>query len=138
MKSKPWLRVLIADGSIAVNRELTAWLSELDGLTVFGCAQEPAKVLALVEATQPDVMVVDLETAGPAGMRILKRITGLPRPPVVILLSHYNVAALREVARAAGVSHFLIKTKGLEQLQALLDDLQRTKRGRELVGAVGE
>ena len=55
------LRVLVADSDRPVNEGLTAMLSDLDGIVIFGCAQEAAKVVALVERVKPDVVILDLQ-----------------------------------------------------------------------------
>jgi len=116
------LRVLIGDGGSSVNDGLTALLSEIDGLSVFGCAQEPSKVLKLVQMVHPDVVILDLQMAGPIGLRTLKHVKRLPQPPTVIVLSDYDTLPVRQAAIAAGADHFLIKTE-CEQLRAILHDL---------------
>ena len=58
-----------------VNDSLTALLSEFDGVSVLGCVQEPAKVLALVQTTQPDVVILDLQTEQGIALQTLKQIT---------------------------------------------------------------
>jgi DNA-binding NarL/FixJ family response regulator len=119
------LRVLVADSGISVNDGLTALLSEFEGLSVLGCAQEPAKVLALVKTAQPDVVILDLQMDKPTGLTMLKQIKRLPRAPVVIVLSHYDLPLLRQVAIAAGADYCLIKATECERLQPVLQALLR-------------
>jgi CheY-like chemotaxis protein len=124
------LRALVADSGSSVNDGLTALLSEFEGLSVFGCAQEPAKVLALVEAVRPDVVLLDLRSAGPVGLKTLRQLKALPRAPQVIVLSDYGLLALREAVLAAGASHCLARTD-CSGLQMVLGGLVRSKRARQ-------
>ncbi len=118
------LRVLVADTGGAVNEGLTRLLSEIEGLCVFGCVQEPSRVLALIQTTNPDLVILDLQIAGPIGMKTLRQIKKLPDAPPVIVLSDRDEAPLRQAAIAAGAEHYLIKTD-IERLQGLLGNLLR-------------
>ncbi len=123
------LRVLIADGVGTAMEGLTALLSDLEGITLFGCAQMPGKVLALVAAVHPEVVILDLQVPGPVGLRTLRQIKHLQPAPVVIVLSHYELPPLREACLGAGADCFLQKTGTLEELRELLAGLVRNKRG---------
>ena len=118
------LRVLVVDARVSVNESLVALLSESEGLTVFGCAQEPAKVLALVQTVHPDVVILDLQMERPIGLKTLKQIKSLPQAPVMVVLSHYDMPPIRQAAIDAGADHFLIKTTECGRLEEVLHDLQ--------------
>jgi DNA-binding NarL/FixJ family response regulator len=118
------LRVVVADSGMSVNDSLTALLSEFDGVSVLGCVQEPAKVLALVQTAQPDVVILDLQTEPGTALQTLKQIKH-PRAPVVIVLSDYDLPPLRQAALAAGADHFFIKATESGRLQKVLQTLVR-------------
>jgi two-component system response regulator DevR len=119
------LRVLVADAGISVNEHLMALLSEIDGLSVFGCAQEPSKILALVQSVHPEVAILDLHTAGPAGLSTIAAMKRLPGAPVVIVVSDYDEPELRRAALATGADHFFVKTTECGRLQDVLRRLQQ-------------
>jgi DNA-binding NarL/FixJ family response regulator len=104
-------------------------LSDLEGITIFGCAQEPAKVLALVEEVQPDVVILDLHAPGPAGLMTLRQLKHLQPAPVVIVLSHYELPPLREACLSAGADYFLEKTRSFERLREVLAGLVQAGQG---------
>ena len=134
------LRVLVADGGSSVNDALTAMLSEFEGFSVFGCAQNSSKVLALVRTVRPDVVILDLKMAGPVGLKTLKQIKRLPHCPVVLVLSDYDMPSVRQAVMAAGADHYLVKTEcGLlrEALRALLRDRRRHQAVRTGDGGGG-
>jgi two-component system, CitB family, response regulator len=118
------LRVLVADTGISVNEHLLALLSEIDGLSVFGCAQVPSKILALVGSVHPEVAILDLHTAGPFGLQTLAEIKRLPGAPVVIVVSDYDEPELRDAALGSGADHFFVKTD-CGRLQDLLHHMQQ-------------
>jgi DNA-binding NarL/FixJ family response regulator len=124
------LRVLVADSDRSVNERLSALLSEIDGISVFDCAQESSKVVGFIENVRPDILILDLETSGPVGMKTLAQIKKVPGAPIVIVLSDHDEAPLRQAALNAGAEHYLVKTD-IERLQGVLKSLlqQSTERG---------
>jgi len=134
------LRVLVADSDRLVNESLNALLSEIEGLSVFGCTQEPSRVLMLIQTVHPDVVILALQIKGPFGMKLVRQIKDLPDAPTVIVLSDYDEAQLRRVAIAAGAEHCIVKTD-IERLQEVLGDLLRqgaTSRGQPIAPPASE
>ena len=84
-------------------------------------------MLALVQAAQPDVVILDLQTEPGTALQTLKQIKH-PRAPVVIVLSDYDLPPLRQAALAAGADHFLIKATESGRLQKVLQALARKSR----------
>jgi two-component system, LytTR family, response regulator len=117
------LRVLVVDTRVSVNESLVTLLSESEGLAVFGCAQEPLKVLALVQMVHPDVVILDLQMERASGLKTLKLIKSIPHAPIMIALSQYDLPPIRQAAIAAGADHFLIKTTECGRLEEVLRDL---------------
>jgi DNA-binding NarL/FixJ family response regulator len=122
------LRVLVADAGVFFNASLMALLSESEGISVFGCAQEPAKILALVRTTHPDIVIFDLITAGPLGLKTLTEIKRVHDAPAVVVLSDYDMSPLREAAVAAGADLFLIKATECGLLQEWIHDVLRARQ----------
>jgi DNA-binding NarL/FixJ family response regulator len=123
------LRILVADHRVSINQSLTALLSEMEGVCVFGCAQESAKVLALIQTVHPDVVIRDWQIDEPTSLELLKQIKGLPAPPYVIVLSPYDMLPLKEASMIAGADLFLNKTTECDRLQAVLQKLLQEKIG---------
>lgn len=124
------LRVLVADSGCSTNDSLTALLSDFEGISVFGCTQEPAKVLALVRTVHPEVVILDLPADNATGLKVLKQVKRLRPTPVVIVLAHFNLFALREAALTAGADHYLNKATECDRLLELLHLLgQQLSRG---------
>jgi DNA-binding NarL/FixJ family response regulator len=121
------LRVLVADTGSSVNDGLTALLSDIDGISVFGCAQEADKLLALAGSLRPDVVILDVQRREPVNLAVIHRLKALPRAPIVIALCESGLLALREAVLSGGADHVLVRTD-CEELIRLLSSLTDTRR----------
>jgi DNA-binding NarL/FixJ family response regulator len=118
------LRVLVAEGGSSVNDGLTALLSEIKGISVFGCAQTAAKVIALVDTLRPEVVILDLRTAGPFGFRVLHEIKTHPSSPVLIVLTDTVAGHMNRAITSAGADYILPKTE-FDRLLEIIEGLSR-------------
>ncbi len=116
------LRVLVADTEALINEGLTALLSDFEGLSVFGCTQQPAKILTLIDNVHPDIVLLELPLNTATGLVTLKMIKQLPNAPKVIVLVRFDLPALRKAALTAGADHCL----NLSTDCAVLAELLRT------------
>jgi two-component system, chemotaxis family, protein-glutamate methylesterase/glutaminase len=119
------LRVLVADSGSSVNDGLTALLSDIDGISVFGCAQEPGKLLALARRLRPDVVILDVQRTEPVSLAILQRLKALPRAPSVIALCESGLIALQEAVLAGGADHAIVRTDCDELLRLLASLIEK-------------
>jgi two-component system, NarL family, response regulator DevR len=122
-----FLRVLVADHLVSINESLTALLCELDGVCAFGCTQNPDKVLALVQAERPDVVILDLQVMEPMDLNLLRNIKSIHDPPCVIVLSQYDIPPLQEASMSAGADYYLNKTSDCAHIPELVQKLQQAK-----------
>jgi len=104
------LRVLVADSGSSVNDGLTALLSEMDGISVFGCAQDEDKILSLSRNLRPDAVILDVQRTEPINLGILRRLKALPVSPVIIALCEDDFPSLRAEAVAKGADYVLVRT----------------------------
>ena len=121
------LRVLIADGSDVISEGLTATLSEQTCILVVGCANKAIQALALIETVHPDVVLLDLQMPGDSLVSLLHLIKLVKIPPVVIVLTPYASAALRERCLNAGADYVFAKTTELESMTNVLEKLVAEK-----------
>jgi DNA-binding NarL/FixJ family response regulator len=114
------MRVLLADDQTKVRSALRLLLEQEPGLSVVGEAAEAEDLLAQVEATQPDLVLLDWELPG---LRTDDRLSALrtlcPRLKVIALSGR---AGARRAALAAGVDAFVSKGDPPERLLAAVDD----------------
>ncbi|NIO69112.1 MAG: response regulator [Anaerolineae bacterium] len=112
------MRVLLADDQTKVRSALRLLLEQEPGLSVVGEAAEAEDLLAQVEATQPDLVLLDWELPG---LRTDDRLSALrtlcPRLKVIALSGQPEA---RRAALTAGADAFVSKGDPPERLLTTL------------------
>jgi two-component system response regulator DesR len=113
------IRVLIADDEGMIRSALAALLRlEPDIDVVAECSDgEQAVVEAL--RLEPDVCLLDLEMPGLDGVEVAERVTRAVATRCIVITRHARPGVLRR-ALAAGVSGFLPKSRGADEVAAVI------------------
>lgn len=78
----------------------------------------PEQVLTVAAANKPDAVLMDVRLEKVSGIDLARRLTRLPSPPVVIVLTaDADIATAVEVIRA-GAAGFLTKSASVEQVMS--------------------
>src|SRR5215831_14469150 len=111
------IRVLVVDDHQVVREGLRMMLEVLGtGFVVIGEAAEGAAAISVVEACQPEVVLMDLRMPGMDGLEAIRQIhTRWPEVAIVILTT-YNEDALMLAGLQAGASGYLLKDVSSETL----------------------
>ncbi len=104
------LRVLIVDDHEGFLSAATALLTA-SGYDVVGSATSGEDALAVVAATQPDVVLVDLRLPGIDGVEVADRLHQLDPSPRVVLISSRSEARREPRVVAAPTVGFLSKSE---------------------------
>ena len=123
-------RVLVVDDHPMYRDAVAASVRRRADLELVGTADDGRTALDLVDAEQPDVMVLDLEMPGLDGMRVLKSLVRDGSPTRVVVLSGHLESAIVYSALAAGASGYLSKDAGAD---AICDAIATVARGRTLL-----
>lgn len=103
------VRVALCDDHAVVRSGLRSILEAEDGLEVVGEAATAAGAVALAQAAQPDVFVMDLGLPDASGIDASRRIAAVsPDTAILVLTVHDDVAYLRK-AFEAGARGYLVK-----------------------------
>ncbi|MEU5387391.1 response regulator transcription factor [Kitasatospora cineracea] len=129
------IRVLVVDDHPVVRRGLRAMVDELPEVTAVGEAADGAAALDLLAGLpadrRPDVVLMDLQMGtGMHGVEATRRITALPDPPAVLVLTTYSTDADILAAVEAGATGYLLKDAPPEDLAAAI---QATARGETVL-----
>jgi DNA-binding NarL/FixJ family response regulator len=122
------IRVLIADDHAIVRTGLRALINGDPGMELVGEATNGEEAIALAQATNPNVIVLDLSMPGLDGIKVTRKIKRQqPEVRILILTVHEDDALLREAIRA-GASGYIIKHAAENELIAaihavLMDDI---------------
>ncbi|MFJ1705103.1 response regulator [Kitasatospora sp. NPDC088346] len=115
------ISVLIVDDHPVVRRGLRAMVDDLPEVTAVGEAADGAEALRLLDgpAPRPDVVLMDLQMGtGMHGVEATRRITALPDPPAVLILTTYSTDADILAAVEAGATGYLLKDAPPEDVAA--------------------
>ena len=120
------LSVLVADDHPMWREAVARDLSDA-GFTVIGSAADGRSAVSRTLATEPDVLVLDLNLPGLCGAQVCAAIVAAQIPTRVLILT--ASAELQDILDAvkAGATGYLLKSAGREEF---LDAVRETARGR--------
>ncbi|MFD9334136.1 response regulator [Streptomyces sp. NPDC060028] len=109
--------ILLCDDHAVVRAGLLALLGSEPDIEVLGEAGSGEEAVALAAKLRPDVVLMDLQLgAGIDGVEATRRITALPAPPHVLVLTTYDTDADITRAIGAGATGYLLKAERPEEL----------------------
>ena len=118
------IRVVIVEPQAIARETLAAYLRSQDDVEVVGTAASAAEALAVASRTAPDVVVSEMSLPGEAPFAVVRQITGLKRPPrVVVLTTPRSMSDIRS-AFEAGARACASKAAGGAALMSAIHALQ--------------
>lgn len=110
------IRVGIVDDSDDLRLMLRLTLQNDPRFEVAGEAADGQEALALVEESEPDLLLLDLAMPGMDGLTALQKLQERAHGPVVVILSAFPPVEFAAEARAAGASGYIQKGSNLMNL----------------------
>jgi DNA-binding NarL/FixJ family response regulator len=110
------IRVLLADDQQLVRSGFRMILRADPGLEVVGEGADGVEALQLARDLAPDVVLMDVRMPRVDGIEATRRITALPDPPRVLVLTTFDLDEYVFAALRAGASGFLLKDAPESQL----------------------
>lgn len=114
-----------------------------DEFSVVGEATQGLEAVEMVKQLNPDVVIIDIQMPVLDGVEATRRITALPNPPKVLVLTTFERDDYLHKALRAGASGFLLKNSPRERLLDALsivasgDSLVDPAMTRRLINAMG-
>lgn len=130
------MRLLLAEDERDLNHILTKRLTK-DGYSVDSCFNGE-EALEFLDVVEYDMIILDIMMPKVDGLEVLKRIRSAGKETPVIFLTARDAVEDRVFGLDSGANDYLVKPFSLEELQARLRALLRTKRGavkNELIAA---
>jgi DNA-binding NarL/FixJ family response regulator len=127
------IRVAVADDHPVVRDGLVAMLETQADLTIVGQAATGSEALALVRASRPDVLLLDLEMPGLDGVGVLRGLHGAGVPTRVIIFTVFDTDERIIAAVEAGAAGYLLKGAPREEVFAAV---RAVAAGRSLLAPV--
>lgn len=118
--SQPKIRVVVVDDQVLFAHMLKTMLeTRADDFEVVGLAFQGQEALALVEATRPDVVLLDVKMPVLDGVKTAKELVKRGPRPRIMMLTTFDDEAVHEVL-SAGVSGYILKDSAPEELFAAI------------------
>ncbi|MGE3616238.1 MAG: LytR/AlgR family response regulator transcription factor, partial [Gemmatimonadales bacterium] len=119
------IRALIADDEAAARRGLRRLLAlEAPWVTVAGEASSGPAAVEAIDATEPDLVFLDIEMPGFSGTDVLRRIRHRPHVVFTTAYSRHAVTAFE-----LGAVDYLLKPFGAERLALALERIRVAREG---------
>ncbi|MEO1133231.1 MAG: response regulator transcription factor [Cyanobacteria bacterium J06639_1] len=110
------IRVIIADDQSIIREGLQVLLASDEGIDVVGSAENGRAAIEAIAATQPDVVLLDIEMPAMDGLEATQIVRQrYPNVKVLILSSHDDGSYLLE-ALQAGASGYLLKSTAASEI----------------------
>jgi DNA-binding NarL/FixJ family response regulator len=114
------LRLLLADDHALVRAGFRAILQGMPGFEVVAEAGDGVEALHMIEAQQPDIVLLDITMPGVTGLEVATRVSEKwPQIRVVMLSMHATEEFVLQAMRA-GAKGYLLKDAGTEELETAL------------------
>jgi DNA-binding NarL/FixJ family response regulator len=112
------VRVVLVDDQHMVRAGFRMVIDSQADLTVVGEAGDGEAAVALLAGVPADVVLMDVRMPGVDGIEATRRVTALPRPPKVVVLTTFDLDEYVVAAIGAGASGFLLKDAQPEEMLA--------------------
>ena len=123
---KPKARIVVIDDEVNAAAALETLLKE-DGYEVARAHEAPGG-LALVEKTDPDIVLTDLRMPGMDGLELLAKVKELRPDTMVILMTAFGTVKTAVRAMKLGAEDYLSKPIDFEELEVLLQRVLEKRR----------
>ena len=114
------ITLLLVDDEPLVRQGVHTWLERGGDITVIGEASNGAEAIALAQALQPDVVLMDISMPTTDGIAATAALRASVPQSAVVLLSLHDDATMRARAQAAGAVTLVGKQDGVKALLAAI------------------
>lgn len=123
-------KVLIVEDQALVRGAISALLQLEDGLEVIGQAEDGVQALKMIEETQPDLVLSDIEMPNMTGLELVEKIRqDYPTVKTAIMTTFSRAGYIRR-AIEAGVGGFILKEAPSD---SLLSAIQQIMQGKTVI-----
>ncbi len=119
------IKVLLADDEDLVRSGLRTILTSAGDIEVVAECDDGVHVADLVRQHRPHVVLLDIRMRSADGIVALRKISALPEPPVVAMLTTFDVDEYVQEALRIGANGFLLKDTEPSVLIKAVRDLAR-------------
>ncbi|MFF7203207.1 MULTISPECIES: response regulator transcription factor [unclassified Streptomyces] len=116
------IRVMVVDDEALIRTGFQRILDAADDITVVA-AVPGGQAVEAVKEQRPDIVLLDIRMPDVDGLTVLAALRRLPEPPVVAMLTTFDMDEYVATALRSGAAGFLLKDTDPEELPFLVRDL---------------
>jgi len=98
-------------------------INNVPGVTVAESVGSEGDAIEAVGRLDVDVVILDLQLRKGTGFGVLRAMSGLPRKPIVVVLTNFALGTYREAALSLGAREFLDKSRDYDRLPGILTEI---------------
>jgi DNA-binding NarL/FixJ family response regulator len=121
------MKIAIVDDHRAIRKTLRTGIETNTDWEICGEAENGEAAVALVQATKPDLVVLDLSMPGLNGIEAARQVRAIAPATGVILFTNYASPELTMLARSVGISAVISKDSA-DVMIHLIEALRKAKR----------
>lgn len=121
------LRVITVDDSPLILKRIEQLVDEIPGIELRGKAGTIADALALIDAEQPDVILLDIFLTNDkpkSGIDLLHIVTRMYPRIKIIMLTNLTDSSYRTMCKLSGAYMFLDKSNDFEKIPEILIEIR--------------
>ncbi len=122
------LQILIVDDAHFILDRLASLINEYTPDSSIRSAINAEQALALVTASLPDIVILDINLPDFSGIEVLKKIREKNKvKPVIIMLTNNTISDYRLACLELGANYFLDKSKDFLMLTSVIEEVLKLK-----------
>jgi DNA-binding NarL/FixJ family response regulator len=121
------MKIAIVDDNRAIRKTLRTGIETHTDWEICGEAENGEAAVALVQATKPDIVVLDLSMPGLNGIEAARQLRAIAPATGMVLFTNYASPELTKLARSVGISAVISKDS-TDVVIHLIEALRKAKR----------
>lgn len=123
------IRVLLADDHPVVRTGIRTLLEKSPDIVVVAEAQSGSEVFQLIEQSNPDILLLDMEMPGVSGVEVARQLTASRAAVRVLALSAYDDIEYVRNMLSSGAAGYLTKEEAPEMIVEAVHGIARGEEG---------
>lgn len=115
------ITVFLAEDHVMFRTHLARLITKDPRMTVCGESDNTADALRMIEATEPDLLLVDISLRKASGLELIREVRTRASKAVILVLSMHDESMYAERALRAGASGYLSKHQAATQLREAIE-----------------
>src|SRR4029450_2422243 len=123
--------VFIVEDSASIRSRLVEMLEDVDGIRVVGEAESPAAATAAILETVPDLVILDFQLIGGAGVDFMRAVRPVLPEVVFLVLTNHPNPQYRRICMEAGARWFFDKSTEFGRIKDVIATQLSTRPTRD-------